>query len=88
MLLGDLISRLHDNALAEEIIVSLGSVTMLAEMRSRAIAEDLALGEFTAATIRRYLASASDEEWTTLISAMERAPDPGAACLRRALAHA
>lgn len=88
MLLGDLINRLHDDALAEEVIVSLGSLTMLAEMRSRATAEDLALGEFTASTVRRYLAGASDDEWTTLISAMERATDPGAACLRRALAHA
>ncbi len=87
MMFGELLQRLGDDAVAEETILSVGNLALLASMRGQAAAEGASLGEYAASTVRRYLSAASDEEWTTLIGAMERTLDPGAACLRRAFAH-
>ena len=88
MQLGDLISRLADEAEAEEAILALTDLTLLANLRSRAEASGLALGAYAAAAVNRYAAGASDEEWITLIGAMGRARDPGATFLERAFAYA
>jgi hypothetical protein len=88
MLLGDLLSRFDDENIAEEAVLALGDVAMIARLREAADASGLAFGTFAAGAVRRYAAEASDEEWTTLMGVLSRAPDPGLACLRRALAHA
>jgi hypothetical protein len=88
MLFGELVTRLTDDAVAEETILSISSLPTLASLRDQAAAEGETLGEYAASAVRRYLSVASDEEWITLMGVMERAPDPGAACLRRAFAHA
>jgi hypothetical protein len=87
MLLGDLLSRFEDEDIAEEAVLQLGDLAMIARLREAADAGGLAFGTFAAGAVRRYAAEASDEEWTTLMGVMSRAPDPGAACLRRALAY-
>ena len=88
MLLGDLIAGLTDDVIAEEAILDLTDLALLAEVRTRAQADGLGLGAYAAAAVSRYAAEASDEEWITLIGAMGRAPDPGAVYLDRALSHA
>lgn len=88
MLLGDLITRFSDQAVAEEAVLALGDLTMLALLREEADATGLGLGECVAAAARRYAAEASDEEWVTLMGVMGKEPDPGAVFLRRALVHA
>jgi hypothetical protein len=88
MLLGDLIAGLTDDVFAEEAILDLTDLALLAEVRARAQADGLGLGTYAAAPVSRYAAEASDEEWITLIGAMGRAPDPGAVYLDRALAYA
>ena len=37
-------------------------------------------------SMRRFADFADDEDWLALMTALERAPDPGAACLRQMLA--
>ncbi len=88
MQLGELIARFADEAEAEEAILGLADLALLAELRKRADADGLDLGAYAAAAVNRYAAVASDEEWITLIGAMSRARDPGAIFLERALAHA
>jgi hypothetical protein len=87
MQLGDLISRFADEAEAEEALLALSDLALLANLRIRAEANGLPLGAYAAMAVNRYAADASDEEWVTLIGAMGRASDPGATFLHRALDH-
>ncbi len=88
MLLGDLLMRFTDESVAAETILELGDLTLLASVRDEAEARGLDVGAFAAGAVRQYAAHASDEEWVTLLGAMNRDPDPGMVCFKRALAHA
>jgi alkylhydroperoxidase/carboxymuconolactone decarboxylase family protein YurZ len=48
----------------------------------------LDLGSFVSIAVRRYLNQAPPDEWTSLVSAMERSDNPASALLKRALASA
>lgn len=85
MLLGDLLAQLYDDAGAEEIILRLDDLRLLAATREEAEAEGLDLAEFLRAVVRRYAAQASEEEWLTMMGLISRASDPGLTCLRRIL---
>jgi len=56
-------------------------------LRERADAEGLALAALAALAVQRYAREASDEDWVTLMGAMQRSEDPGLTCLKRALRH-
>ncbi|MDO8878618.1 MAG: hypothetical protein Q8M24_00160 [Pseudolabrys sp.] len=88
MLLGDLLAELSDETAATEAILSVNDLPMLAAMRERAQADGIDLPAYVAGTVRRYASEASDEEWITLMGLLNRAPDPGAVCLKRAFEHA
>jgi hypothetical protein len=88
MLLGDLIARFSDETVAEQAILGLANLPLLAELRTQAEANGLDLGAYAAAATSRYASEAPDEEWTTVLGAMSRAHDPGAVYLERALAYA
>lgn len=88
MLLGELISRFTDETLATEAILSLGDLGLLTALRECANADGLELGTFAALAVRRYALEASNEEWVTLMGAMDRSKDPGLTCLKRALVYA
>jgi hypothetical protein len=86
MLLGDVIQRLEDEAIAAETILRVGDLGLLAEMEARADEAGVSLGTFAAWAIRQYADNASGDEWTTLVGALARSEDPGATCLQRAFA--
>jgi hypothetical protein len=46
------------------------------------------LASFVARAVQRYATAANDEEWMTLLGLLNRSADPGATCVRRALAYA
>ena len=85
MLLGDVLARFDTPSFAEETVLALGDLNLLASMRVRAEAEGESLGEFARNAVQRFAAQASDEEWVTMIGALARAEDPGSVCLRFAL---
>ncbi|HET9615579.1 MAG TPA: hypothetical protein VFP74_00295 [Pseudolabrys sp.] len=85
MLLGDVLARFDTPSFAEETVLALGDLNLLAGMRVRAEAEGESLGEFARNAVQRFAAEASDEEWVTMIGALARAEDPGSVCLRFAL---
>jgi hypothetical protein len=87
MMLGDLLARFGDEAVAADAILSLGDLGMVAVLREHAEAEGVGLGAFAARAVRRY-AGASDEEWIALLGELARSDDPGLALLKRALVHA
>jgi hypothetical protein len=87
MLLGDLIAQLSDECGAEEALLGLSDLPLLAELRAQGEANGLGLGAYTAAAVNRYASEASDEEWISLIGAIGCARDPGLTYLKRALAY-
>ena len=87
MVLGDLLTRFENETVAEEALVALGDLALLAEIRRRAADQGQLLGPYAASAVRLYATHAPDEEWITLMGAMARAADPGAVCLKRALAY-
>ncbi len=88
MLLGDLLAELSDETAATEAILSVDDLPMLAAMREQARADGVDLPAYVAGTVRRYASEATDEEWITLMGLLNRSPDPGATCLKRAFEHA
>ena len=83
-MLGDLLASLTDETKALEAILSTGDLGLMNSVRERAVAEGVELGAYVAETVQRYAAEATDEEWTTLMGALNRSADPGATCLKRA----
>lgn len=86
MLLGDVISQFSNGGVTEEVVLGLSDLVLLAELRAQAEANGCDLGTYAAAAVNRYASEASDEEWVSLMGAMNRAQDPGSAYLERALA--
>ncbi len=87
MLLGYLLARFEDEAVASETILRVGGVSLLAAVRERAEAEGETVGTYAAKEVQRFAADAPNETWVTLMGALARAEDPGAVCLKHALAH-
>ena len=86
-MLGDLLASLTDEATALETILSAGDLKLLAAAQELAAADGLDLAVFMTQTVQRYTNEASDEEWVTLMGLLNRSPDPGTTCLKRALEH-
>jgi hypothetical protein len=86
MLLGQVLEKLHDEAFAAETLVALGDLPLLVEVErmGRRFGESAPL--YAVGATRRFAALAADEDWLALMTALERGPDPGAACLRQMLA--
>lgn len=88
MLLGDLIARFEDDAVAAEALMALGDVALLARVSAAAAEQQVGLGAFAANSVGRFATSASDEDWVTMLGAMARTDDPGRVLLDRALSAA
>jgi hypothetical protein len=85
MMLGQMIERLGDEAFAAEAMIGLGELALLAEIDAAAEAFDETPSLYAAGAARRFAAHASDDDWLALMTAMERADDPGTACLKHML---
>jgi hypothetical protein len=85
MMLGDILNRINSDGEAVEVILGAGDLRLLTAMQRQAEVEGLDLAAYTRVAVQRYMASASDEEWITLLGQMGRTADPGGACLKRAL---
>ncbi len=86
-MLGDLLANLTDETTALETILGAGDLALLTAVRERADAEGVDLGAYVGHMVQRYATEASDEEWITLMGALNRSQDPGATCLKRAFEH-
>jgi hypothetical protein len=88
MLLGDLIASLDNEYVAEEVLMGLEDLALIRRANDAAREDDLDVGSFVSIAVRRYLNQAPPDEWTTLMSAMERSDNPASVLLKRALASA
>lgn len=86
MLLGQVLENLADETFAAEALLTLGDLPLLVQLDATARRFGESASAYAAAATRRFVDHASDEEWLALMNALERAADPGAACLRRMLA--
>jgi len=84
-MLGDLLSRLTDETTALKTVAGAGDSRLLVTAQEMAAAEGLGLGAYVTQAVQRYANEASNEEWATLMGLLNRAADPGAVCIRRAL---
>ena len=87
-MLGDLLANLTDETTALETILGAGDLALLTAVREQAAADGVELAAYVSQTVQRYANEASDEEWITLMGALNRSPDPSAICLKRAFEHA
>jgi len=86
-MLGDVLAKLTDEAAAVEALMDTGDLALLAAARERASAAGIDLATWVTQTVQRYAAQASDEEWVTLIGALNHSRSPGGVCLKRAFAY-
>jgi hypothetical protein len=85
MLLGHVLERLGDEAFAAETLVGMGDLPLMVEAGSTGDRFGESLPAYAVGATRRFAAFASDEDWLALMNALERARDPGAACLHHML---
>ena len=88
MMIGDLIQRFDNNAVAAETLASLGDVALLSDIAVAAAEQNVTLGEFATMSVERFVTLASDEDWLTMFGRMTRASDPGTAFLHHILSYA
>lgn len=82
MLLGQVLQRLGDEAFAAEALIATGNLPLMVEIETTGRHFGESPGEYAAGASRRFAASASNEDWLGLMTALERADDAGAACLK------
>ncbi len=87
MVLGDVIARLEDKAIASETLAHLDDLALVAEMTRCAERAGLSLGSYATWAVRHFADTAPADEWVQLIGILGRAEDPGAACLKQVFAY-
>lgn len=85
MLLGDLIARFDDEAVAGETLFSLEDLPLTTRVQDVCTQEGLTAGEFASMAVQKFSATASEEEWVTVIGLMARTQEPGLVLLHRSL---
>ena len=85
MLLGQVLERLGDEAFAAETLVGLEDLHLMVEVETAGRQFGETLGEYATGASRRFAQLASDDDWLALMTALERADDAGAACLKHML---
>lgn len=83
MFLGALIARLDNESDASATIEALGDLVLFTEIATAAEKYGETPGEYLASSVGQFAAEAADDDWLDLITAMERAADPGKAAICR-----
>ena len=83
MQLGDIIRGLSDETAASEALFACNDIALVARVGAAARRFDETVGDYAAGAVRRFANLALSEDWLALMTAIERAPDPGL----RVLAH-
>jgi hypothetical protein len=82
MTLGSIIGQFDDAAFVEETLAALDDIVLMTRLRAAAAAENEPLSDFARTILGRFVQSADDEAWLSLMTTAARAPDPAAASLR------
>ena len=87
MMLGQLIADLENEAVAEEALLALGDLVLIAGVNEIAARDNASAGTVVAAAIGSFIGTAGPEAWMSAMRAASDSPSPGAACLRVMLQH-
>ena len=87
MNLGEILDRLDDERAAEDALMGLGDLVLIARIRGQAETAGLGVGPLLASIVGNFVGSADSQAWTQLVMAANNAQDPGAAALKVILAH-
>ena len=79
MQLGEVIRELEADAHA--VLTATGDIILMARVNDMAGRYEEDPAEYATGAIRRFANLAGDEDWLSLMNAVERAADPGVACL-------
>jgi hypothetical protein len=82
MLLGDLLAEIERENAAGNSIALLDDLVLAARVSEAAARRGMQAEAYIMAAVRRFEREASNEDWTTLISAITGSTNPGSACLR------
>jgi hypothetical protein len=85
MILGHVLDRLGDETFALETLVAMDDLPLMAAVQASSERFGESSSAYVVIAVRRFAAFA-DDDWLTLMTAVKRADDPGAACLRQMLA--
>ncbi len=85
MQLGEIIRNFSEEATANEALLALGDLSLLARVGESARHYDETVGEYAAGAVRRFANLASSEDWLALMNAIERTDEPGQRCLTHML---
>lgn len=85
MHLGTFMERVVSENDATAMLEALGDIVLFAEVREMGLHYDETPGEYVANAARRFAALGTDEDWMSLMTAMERSQDPAQAALERML---
>jgi hypothetical protein len=81
MLLGDLLAKIEQASAAGNAIALLDDLVLVARVNEAAVRLSIQTEAYVIAAVRRFEREASNEDWTTLISAIMGSANPGSACL-------
>jgi hypothetical protein len=82
---GSLIADLEDEGNGAKALAALGDIVLFAEVQAMGETFGEDVGAYVATSASRFAARAGDEDWLSLIGAMEQADAPGQTALRRML---
>ena len=82
MLLGDLLAAIERANAAGNSVALLDDLVLVARVNEAAARRGMQVEAYLIAAVRRFEREASNEDWTTLISAITGSANPGSACLR------
>lgn len=85
MLLGQVLDRLGDESVAAETLLGLGDLVLMVDVETTGAKYGESPPLYASNAVGRFATFASDEDWLALMTALERAFDPAAACLRQML---
>lgn len=85
MLLGQILERLGDEAVAAETLIALNDLPLFTEIEAAGRPFGETAPTYAVGAARRFVQQASDDDWLALMTALDRADDPGMACLRQML---
>lgn len=81
MLLGDIIHKLAQESGAEETLVSIGDIMLLATVNAECEKQGETLADYASGSVRRFSNLASDDDWLQLMGKIEGSDNPSATCL-------
>jgi hypothetical protein len=81
MMLSHILRNLTDDRLAEEALIGLGDLVLLAAIDAEAALFEDARGEYVVGAVRRFARLAHDEDWLAVMGKLERGERPAEAFL-------